>query len=74
MVEFLNRLPWGLLIFACLTVGLAPFRPPHLWEKMVWLYHGKALRPIDWFDIVLHGTPWVLLTMKAALAVMKGAR
>ncbi len=46
-----------------LTLGLAPFLPePHVWEKLKWILAGaKGMRPIDWFDFVLHGTPWLLL-------------
>jgi hypothetical protein len=64
-VEFISKLPWGLLVIACLTLGLAPFNPPHIWEKLHMLARGQLVRPIDWFDFVLHGTPWVLLILKA---------
>ncbi len=64
-MEFATKLPWGLLILACLTLGLAPFTPPHIWEKLQMLAKGQLVRPIDWFDLVLHGTPWVLLILKA---------
>jgi hypothetical protein len=48
---------------ASLTLGLAPFSPPHIWEKIMRLYHGgaKHFQPIDWFDVVMHGSPWVFL-------------
>jgi hypothetical protein len=65
MTEFLTKLPWGLLIIACLTLGLAPFTPPHLWEKLRMLGRGELVRPIDWFDFVMHAAPWVLLVLKA---------
>ena len=50
-------------LVACLTLGLAPFRPqPHLWEKFRWLVAGTPqLRPIDWVDVALHGAPWLVL-------------
>ena len=64
-MEFASKLPWGLLVLACLTLGLAPFTPPHIWEKLQMLAKGQLVRPIDWFDLVLHGTPWVLLILKA---------
>ncbi len=63
-MEFIEKLPWGLLIIACLTLGLAPFAPPHIWEKLQMLSKGLLVRPIDWFDLVLHGTPWLLLIVK----------
>jgi hypothetical protein len=70
-VEFISKLPWGLLILACLTLGLAPFNPPHIWEKLQMLARGQLVRPIDWFDLVLHGTPWGLLIFKAIASLMQ---
>jgi hypothetical protein len=69
MENLLDRLSWEILIFACLTIGLAPFRPPHVWEKLVMLFRGRLRRPIDWFDLLLHGTPWVLLCLKAVYSL-----
>lgn len=58
----LNPILW---IVICLTLGLAPFTPePHIWEKIKWIANGGAgMRPIDWFDLFLHGSPWVLLAV-----------
>lgn len=63
----IQGLPWALVILACLTLGLAPFSPPHILEKLGMLFTGKLVRPIDWFDLFLHGTPWVVLLVKAGL-------
>jgi hypothetical protein len=64
-VSWLDRIPLWLLIVACLTLGLAPFVPePHVWEKLRMLAAGELTRPIDVFDLVLHGAPWVLLAAK----------
>jgi hypothetical protein len=32
---------------------------------------GRLVRPIDWFDLVLHGTPWVLLILKAVATLLQ---
>ena len=64
MEEFLNKLPWGMIVLLCLTLGLAPFKPPHIVEKITMLVQGKLVRPIDWFDLVFHGIPWILLILK----------
>ena len=66
---FIDRLGWDLLIIACLTIGLAPYRPPHIWEKLVMLSRGSLRRPLDWFDLFLHGTPWILLLLKILFAL-----
>ncbi len=54
---------WKFLILLCLTLGLAPFVPePHLWGKIRWLLGGaKGMTGIDYFDLVLHGFPFILL-------------
>ncbi|MDA8424043.1 MAG: hypothetical protein M0Z89_11985 [Nitrospiraceae bacterium] len=70
-MEFIAKLPWGMLILVCLTLGLAPFAPPHIWEKLQMLAKGQLVRPIDWFDLVLHGTPWVLLIMKVIVSLVQ---
>ncbi len=70
-MDYIAKLPWGLVILACLTLGLAPFSPPHIWEKLQMLAQGRLVRPIDWFDLVLHGIPWVLLILKAIVSLMQ---
>lgn len=45
-----------------LTLGLAPWAPPHIIGKFQWLIGGAVgMQPMDWFDLIMHGTPWVLL-------------
>ena len=69
-VEFLNKLPWSILIFLCLTLGLASFFPPHLFEKIKMLLEGQLVRPIDWFDLVMHATPWVFVVLKLLMTAI----
>jgi len=65
-MELLNKIPWTVLILACLTLGLAPFAPPHVWEKLQMLFRGELVRPLDWFDLLMHATPWLVLFAKAS--------
>lgn len=66
---FLDRIDWSLAVIAALTLGLAPFVPePHIWEKLKMLAAGTLVRPIDWFDLVLHAAPWLLLIAKVIRA------
>jgi hypothetical protein len=58
---------WAVIVILCLTLGLAPFNPPHIVEKLIMLFNGKLVRPIDWFDLILHGTPWAILIYKIVL-------
>lgn len=64
----LAQLPLSILVILCLTLGLAPFLPePHIWEKLKMLVSGTLTRPIDIFDMLFHGVPWILLLLKLTL-------
>ena len=64
-MNLLDKVPLSLLIVLCLTLGLAPFSPePHLFEKLRLLINGALARPMDMFDLLLHGAPWLLLIFK----------
>ena len=57
-----------MLILMSLLLGLAPFLPePHVWQKLNMLFEGNLSKPIDIFDLFMHGTPWILLGMKLYL-------
>ena len=65
MLTWLDRIPLPMLLLAALLLGLAPFVPePHLWQKLKMLVNGTLTKPIDIFDLLLHGTPVVLLVIK----------
>ncbi|MBI5632661.1 MAG: RND transporter [Nitrospirae bacterium] len=68
MAALLDKLPWTAIVFLCLTLGLAPYWPPHIIEKLGMLFHGKLTRPLDWFDLFLHSAPWLLLILKAVFS------
>ncbi|MBG43526.1 MAG: hypothetical protein CL530_06125 [Aequorivita sp.] len=60
-MQLLNN--WRIIILLCLTLGLAPFLPePHIWGKLKWIAGGaEGMKGADWFDVLLHGLPFVLL-------------
>ncbi len=67
MLTWIDRLPLSVFLIMALTLGLSPFVPePHLWEKLKLLAAGDLVRPIDMFDLLLHGVPWLLLGVKLA--------
>jgi len=67
MLAWLDRIPLALLAVAALLVGLAPFFPePHLVEKLRMLARGQLTRPLDIFDLLLHGAPVALLLLRLA--------
>jgi hypothetical protein len=72
-MTWLDTIPWWIVVVLCLTVGLAPFAPPHLVEKLQMLGRGELVRGIDWLDLVFHATPWLLLLAKLARAALRTA-
>ena len=65
MRSLLSKINWPILIVACATIGLAPLFPePHVWEKLRMLVQGNLTRAIDWFDLLMHRTPWVFVMLK----------
>lgn len=72
MERWLSEISWPVVIILCLTLGLAPFNPPHLIEKIQMLMKGRLARPLDWLDLLVHGTPWVLLVLKGIISIKNG--
>ena len=65
MWNFIDRIPYTLLIVLAVFMLLAPFRPmPHVVEKLMRLKDGALHRPIDIFDLFYHLTPLIVLLMK----------
>lgn len=66
--KFFKQIPWVILIPAAVLLGLAPFSPePHLLEKLRMLTEGQLIRPVDIFDLILHGAPLLLVLGKLLL-------
>lgn len=69
MIAWIQSLPISILVILCLTLGLAPFVPePHIWEKLKMLASGNLKKPIDIFDMLMHGLPFILLIIRLALS------
>jgi rhodanese-related sulfurtransferase len=54
---------WIIVGLLCATLGMAPFFPePHLLGKYRWIDGGAInMKPIDWWDFLVHLTPFILL-------------
>ena len=62
---WLDRVPLVWLVAIAGWLALAPFFPePHLWEKLKMLAAGMLVRPIDIFDLLMHGVPVLLLASR----------
>lgn len=73
MLKWLDNIPWLVLILGSLTLGMAPFAPqPHLLEKILMLINGTLARPIDIFDLCMHGAFPFLLTLKLITVIPSG--
>ncbi len=64
-MRWIDETSVGVFALIALTLGLAPFLPePHVWQKLNMLMSGELTQPMDIFDLLLHGTPWLLLSIK----------
>jgi hypothetical protein len=64
-MRWLDKIPFGVILPVAVILALAPFVPePHLWQKLKMLYAGTLVKPIDVFDLFLHGTPLLILVLK----------
>lgn len=67
---WLDRIPLQMIALPAVLLALAPFVPePHLWQKLKMLADGSLHKPIDIFDLFLHGAPLILLAIKLARGV-----
>lgn len=54
--------PFMMPAILSLTLGLAPFVPePHIYKQYLNIINGTFTEPIDWFDLAMHGFPWIWL-------------
>lgn len=64
-MKWLDKIPLPSLLLVAIVLGLVPFVPePHLWQKLKMLFAGTLVKPVDIFDLVMHGTPAVLVVIK----------
>jgi len=64
MFKWLDDLSFGIVLLAAVLLALVPFQPePHLWEKLKMLAAGTLSKPIDIFDLIMHGSGLILLVI-----------
>jgi len=72
LFAWLDKIPLQMIALPAVLLALAPFVPePHLWQKLKMLADGTLHRPIDIFDLFLHGVPVLLLSLKLLRSVYK---
>lgn len=63
--KWLDSIPWIPLVLIAVFLGLSPIgAKPHLIEKIEMLANLNLVKPLDVFDLLLHGLPILLLLMK----------
>ena len=74
-MKWIGTLPYVILVPFAVLMALAPFgATPHLVEKWRMLFGGVLRRPLDWFDLVLHTTPIVLLALRIIYDLRRAPR
>ena len=74
-MKWLDGIPYLIVIVAAVLLALAPFgSTPHLVEKWRMLFAGTLRRPLDWFDLVLHTAPLILLAAKLVRDLTSSSR
>ncbi len=76
--RFIDGISLQMLIVMTIFLGLAPYlpfmtEPPHLFTKLGMLVSGELVKPIDIFDLFLHGTPALLLMIRVVRMLRKKA-
>lgn len=65
MMNWLDRVPLGMLIALAVWLAVAPITPePHLVEKLRLLSQGALTKPLDIFDLCLHSAPLLVLGLR----------
>lgn len=65
-MQWIDNMQWSMLLILGGMLALAPFTPePHLFEKIRMLIQGNLVKPIDIFDLLMHGSPLLLISIKA---------
>ncbi len=66
MLKLIDKIPMALLVTFAILFAIIPMGAPHLFEKLGMLFDGSLRKPIDIFDLFMHGTPAVLLAIRLA--------
>jgi hypothetical protein len=72
MLNWIDKIPLVPLIGVAILLGVLPLHStPHLFEKLGMLVQGELVRPIDIFDLFMHGTPAALLLIRVSRMALK---
>lgn len=64
-MAWLDKIPFTILLVIAVVMAAMPIVPqPHLWEKLVMLQQAELTKPLDIFDLIMHGLGLVLVVVK----------
>ena len=64
-MKFIDSVPFWIFAVAGIMMAVAPIYPmPHLVEKLLMLFNGTLVKPIDIFDLFWHALFPILLLIK----------
>ena len=71
MLKLFDKISIWMLLVLALMLGIAPMgSQPHLVEKLGMLINGELVKPIDIFDLLLHGIFSILVVVKLVRMVV----
>ncbi len=68
MRKLLKKLPYDILMLFAVVLAIVPIGEPHLLEKIRMLLSGNLVKGLDYFDLIMHSTPIILLVLKFAFS------
>ena len=72
MLKWIDKLPLVPLVGVAILLAVLPLHStPHLLEKLGMLVQGTLVKPIDIFDLLMHGTPAALVIIRLIRMVAK---
>lgn len=74
-MKWIDKMPLFPLAVVAIFMGVLPLHStPHLVEKLNMLQSGVLTRPIDIFDLFMHGTPAALLVIRIVREFVLGIK
>ena len=71
VMSWIEKTPLWLFVLAAFAFALVPLGQSHFVEKWTMLFSGNLRRPLDWFDLVMHTAPTVLLILKLVVMIRR---
>ncbi|VAW71242.1 hypothetical protein MNBD_GAMMA12-1437 [hydrothermal vent metagenome] len=68
MKKLLKKIPYDILVLVAIMLAVVPLGDPHLLQKLKMLFSGSLIKGIDYFDLLMHSTPTILLIVKFAFS------